>query len=181
MDALIVVDMQAGLLDGAPKHDLDGVVARINRLSATIRARGGHVVFVQHAGPPGDAFAPGESGWRFLDALDRAPHDHVVGKTLNDAFHATALGDTLAALAPERVIVAGWATDLCVDATVRSAAARGWRVVVAADAHTVSDRPHLAAPGVIAHHHWVWTNLIAPHPVDVRTTETICASAAPAP
>jgi nicotinamidase-related amidase len=26
MDALLVVDMQAGLLDGDPKHDLAGVV-----------------------------------------------------------------------------------------------------------------------------------------------------------
>jgi nicotinamidase-related amidase len=30
VDALIVVDMQVGLLSGAPKHDLQGVVDRIN-------------------------------------------------------------------------------------------------------------------------------------------------------
>jgi hypothetical protein len=29
MDALIVVDMQVGLLNGEPKHDLRGVVERI--------------------------------------------------------------------------------------------------------------------------------------------------------
>ena len=58
----------------------------------------------------------------------------------------------------------GWATDLCVDATVRSAAALGFQVVVA-NAHTVSDRPHLDARQVIEHHHWVWRNLIAKHQV----------------
>ena len=38
-------------------------------------------------------------------------------------------------------------------------------VVVVADAHTVSDRPHLRAEQVIEHHHWIWTNLISAIPV----------------
>lgn len=33
MDVLLVVDMQEGLLRGAPKHDLLAVVERINRLA----------------------------------------------------------------------------------------------------------------------------------------------------
>ena len=37
MDALIVVDMQVGLLNGEPKHDLRGVIARINHLAAKVR------------------------------------------------------------------------------------------------------------------------------------------------
>jgi nicotinamidase-related amidase len=37
MDALLVVDMQVGLLQGDPKHDLAGVVQRINRLAARVR------------------------------------------------------------------------------------------------------------------------------------------------
>ena len=43
MDALIVVDMQVGLLNGEPKHDLRGVIERINRLAAKIRERSGVV------------------------------------------------------------------------------------------------------------------------------------------
>ena len=37
MDALIVVDMQVGLLAGAPKHDLQSVIGRINRLARGAR------------------------------------------------------------------------------------------------------------------------------------------------
>ena len=33
-DALVVVDMQVGLLDGLPKHDLTGVIQRINAVAA---------------------------------------------------------------------------------------------------------------------------------------------------
>jgi len=48
MDALIVIDMQVGLLNGKPKHDLRGVIERINRLAAKIREQSGVVIFVQH-------------------------------------------------------------------------------------------------------------------------------------
>ena len=52
----------------------------------------------------------------------------------------------LTQLPPDRLLVTGWATDICVDATVRAAVELGHKVVVAADAHTVSDRPGLDAP-----------------------------------
>jgi len=171
-DALLVVDMQEGLLRGEPKHDLAAVVERIHRLARRVRRAGGSVVFVQHAGPPGDEFEPHTPGWRLLNGIEVEPGDRFAAKTLNDPFFGTSLRSDLAELRPDRLLVAGWATDLCVDATVRSAAALGFRVVALADCHTVSDRPHLGAKGVIEHHHWVWANPLASHPVStVREAE----------
>jgi nicotinamidase-related amidase len=160
MDALLVVDMQVGMLDGPPKHDLPAVIGRINRLTDWVRCRGGSVVFIQHRGCAGDAFAPNAPGWPLLPAMNRLPVDVVVAKELNDAFTGTVLRATLHKLAARRLLIAGWATDLCVDATVRSAVSDNHHVVVVADGHTVSDRPHLNAAGVIRHHNWVWSNLI---------------------
>ena len=167
VDVLLVIDMQTGLLRGEPKHDLTGVVERINRLAGRVRRRGGSVIFVQHAGPIGDEFEPSTPGWQLLGTIERAPGDRIVSKTLNDPFFRTSLQTQLAELRADRVLVTGWATDLCVDATVRSAAALGFSVVAVADCHTVSDRPHLSAEDVIRHHHWVWANLIAPCPVTI--------------
>ena len=118
MDAMIVVDMQVGLLNGEPKHDLPGVIGRINRLAAKVRDQSGTVIFVQHCGCPGDDFEPQTPGWALLPEL------------------------------------------FCVDTTVRSAVENHHNVVVVADGHTLSDRPHLDAVSVIRHHHWVWSNLI---------------------
>ena len=167
MDVLLVVDMQEGLLRGAPKHDLIAVVERINRLALRVRRASGVVVFVQHAGPAGDDFEPRTPGWRLLSSINTEAGDRTVSKTLNDPFFRTSLESVLTELRADRLLVAGWATDLCVDATIRSAAALGFRVVAVADCHTVSDRPHLTADQVIDHHHWVWSNLIAPHPVRI--------------
>ena len=91
MDALIVVDMQVGLLNGEPKHDLRGVIDRINRLAANVRERSGMVIFIQHCGGTGDDFEPETPGWAFLPELDRAAADIVVRKTMNDPFAGTDL------------------------------------------------------------------------------------------
>ena len=167
MDVLLVVDMQEGLLSGGLKHDLLAVVERINRLALRVRQNRGSVFFVQHAGPVGDEFEPLTPGWHLLATIKREPCDRIVSKTLNDAFFKTSLQSDLAELRADRLLVAGWATDLCVDATIHSAAALGFKVVAVADCHTVSDRPHLSADKVINHHHWVWANLLATYPVRI--------------
>lgn len=173
MDALLVVDMQTGLLKGAPKRDLAGVLERINRLSQAVRGRGGRVIFIQHCGPKGDDFEPGTAGWALLPELQRDPADLTVRKSLNDPFAGTDLAARLNDIKPDRVLVTGWATDLCVDATVRSTVSNHHDVVVVSDAHTLSDRPHLDAARVIAHHHWVWSELITQRSIRFATTDEL--------
>jgi nicotinamidase-related amidase len=121
VDALIVVDMQVRPLNGSPKHDLQGVIQRINLLTAMVRKQSGKVIWVRHCGKTGDGFERGTAGWSFLPELSRHEDDVVVEKSLNDPFARTSLQETLERIAPDRVLVSGWATDSCVDSTVRSA------------------------------------------------------------
>lgn len=173
--ALIVIDLQEAATAGGRQHALEDVLARIERLAGEVRVSGGRVVFIQHDGPPGDPWEPGTPGWMITSALTRHPDDLVIRKTLNDAFHGTSLQRELDRILPGKVIICGWATDFCVDGTVRSAVARGFDVWVASDCHTLDDRPHLDATEVIAHHNWVWQNLIAPGSVTVLTAAEIAA------
>jgi nicotinamidase-related amidase len=173
MDALIVVDMQVGLLNGEPKHDLRGVIERINQLAAKVREQSGFVIFVQHCSGTEDDFVPGTPGWALLPQLHRSPADIVIRKTLNDPFVGTDLAARLEEIAPDRILITGWATDLCVDATVRSAVSNHHDVVVVSDGHTLNDRPHLDAASVIRHHHWVWGNLITQRSVRLARTDEL--------
>ena len=175
-DVLIVVDMQVGLLDGLPKHDLEGVIRRINAVAAFVRGQGGTVVWIRHCGKAGDGFARHEPGWAFLPELDRQPADLEIEKTLNDSFAGTALHETLQRLAAERVVIAGWATDSCVDSTLRSAVSHDYHVVAVSDAHTLSDRPHLEAPAVIRHYNWVWSDLLTNRSIRVVTADELLAN-----
>jgi nicotinamidase-related amidase len=177
VDVMIVVDMQVGLLDEAPKHDLDGVLDRINALAAIVRRGDGKVIWIRHCGRPGDGFMRDTPGWEFLPELVRRADDIVVEKTLNDPYVGTPLRTMLADLAPRRVLIAGWATDFCVDATVRSTVSCDHAVVVVSDAHTLSDRPHLAATAVITHHNWIWRDLITNSSIRVVTARELLAEA----
>ena len=92
MDALLVIDMQVGMLDASSlPHDVDLVVERINRVARTVRNRNGIVVFIQHRGAEGDSFAQGEPGWKLLPELDIQSPDLIVAKTTCDSFYESEL------------------------------------------------------------------------------------------
>jgi nicotinamidase-related amidase len=141
---------------------LTGVISRINQLSEYLRANEGRVIFIQHDGTAEEGLSPNTSGWEILSALTRTDSDIIIRKTTNDAFYNTELHHILARIKPEKSIVSGWATDFCVDTTVRSAVSHNYNVVVASDCHTLSNRPHLKPEQVIEPHVWVWKTLITP-------------------
>ncbi|MCV0428958.1 MAG: cysteine hydrolase [Roseibium sp.] len=171
MDVLLIVDMQCGLMEGAAKHNLSSVIEHINALTKEVRRRNGAVIWIRHCGTAGESFEPGTSSWAFLPELIRNEDDTIVEKSLNDGFAGTELKRTLEELQPTRVMICGWATDFCVDSTVRSAVSNRFPVAVVSDAHTLADRPHLSASAVKEHHHWLWQNLISETPVQLIETK----------
>jgi nicotinamidase-related amidase len=88
--------------------------------------------------------------------------DVRIRKESCDAFLNTTLASQLAARGVDEVIVTGFATEFCVDTTIRSALAQGFRTVVPEDGHTTADRAHLSAEKVIEHHNETWRWLISP-------------------
>ena len=111
--ALLVVDMQQGLFF-TPRHDADGLVSRINDLTARLRANGSPIVFIQHCGPAGDDLHPSQPGFALHGDLSVEPDDAIITKASCDAFLNTKLAATLAELEVEEVIVTGCVTDFCV-------------------------------------------------------------------
>jgi nicotinamidase-related amidase len=173
--ALLIIDVQSALFQGPPvPHDAVNVLARINNLAARARAVGVPVLFVQHDGTQEDGLQPDSPGWHLHPALVRETRDLLVRKTACDAFFQSPLSKTLDQVGAQELIVAGYATEFCVDTTIRRAASQGFRVIVVSDAHTTKDRPVLPAVQIIAHHNWVLSNLIQPeNPIRVLPTEEI--------
>lgn len=177
--ALIVIDMQQGsFTPETPRYDSDGLVRRINELAGRIRDARGMVVFVQHDGPDGDPHHPDAPGWHLLPGLEVRDGDRFVRKTACDSFLSTELDSLLRSASIRHLVVTGCATEFCVDTTVRSALARGYRTSVPADGHTTAERPHLSARDIIAHHNATWADFIAPAgPAEVCPTAQLAFSA----
>ncbi len=159
--ALLVIDVQRGLFDEAPRpFEADTVVDRINTLTARARSAGLPVLFIQHE-RPGTALEHGSAGWALEQRLLVEPGDHRIRKTTPDSFLRTDLGETLSALGVDRVVLCGYATEFCVDTTTRRAAALGFEVVLAADAHTTHDKPHANAEQIRTHHNATLPDIIS--------------------
>ncbi|MCW2722189.1 isochorismatase family protein [Pseudonocardia sp.] len=142
--ALVVIDLQKGML-GVPTVDpLPEIVDRAAGLAAAFRRRDLPVVLVTVAGgAPGRTDAGSRSGptpppdWADLvDELDARPGDHRVVKRTWGAFHGTDLDAHLRDKGVTQVVLAGVATSSGVESTARAAYEHGYHVVLATDAMT---------------------------------------------
>ncbi|MBV9990936.1 MAG: cysteine hydrolase [Alphaproteobacteria bacterium] len=148
--ALVVIDVQKAMFDLAP-HEGEAVVDRIAGLIARARAGGAPIFFVQHDGGPDDPFHAGKPGFPFHDRLTPLPGDDVTVKNHGSAFNRTDLDAKLKRAGVDRLVICGMQSEYCVDAAVRGAVERGYRVILVADGHSTVDSRVLKAGDIIAH------------------------------
>ena len=163
--ALLIIDMQVGLLDGA--FEELRVIETVGNLLDEARAARLPVVHVQHDHLRYEPLMPGRATWRIHPRLAPVEGEPVVHKSASDAFYRTNLQSVLEAAGVDRLIVAGMQTEFCVDTTVRAASSRGFDVILVSDGHTTGDAA-LPADRIIEHHNQTLANLAqSDHPVRV--------------
>jgi nicotinamidase-related amidase len=137
--ALVVIDLQKGIVSGTVAHAVPGAAA----LAKAFRQHGLPVVLVNVTGrAPGrtDAGSHGSTaalpaGWAdIIDELERQPGDHLITKRRRSAFHDTGLDTLLRDLGVTQIVLAGVSTSAGVESTARSAHDHGYHVVFATDA-----------------------------------------------
>jgi nicotinamidase-related amidase len=141
VQALVVVDMQRGLL-GGPEAVVGAaaLTARVEELIGRAVAAGALVVQLQNDGVPGQVDQPGRPGWEL--ALTGGT---VLRKATDDGFAGTPLTRLLAERGVRRVAICGVLSEMCVSATARSALARGFGVVLPHDGHGTYDLDDIPA------------------------------------
>lgn len=163
--ALLIIDVQRGLFDHEPRpYEADVVVDRINVLADRARHAGTPVVFVQHE-TENDELAFGSDKWQLEQRLVLEDGDTILRKTTPDSFLRTELGSLLAKWRTELLVICGYASEFCVDTTSRRAAALGYPVIIAADAHTTHDKAHASALQIRWHHNITLENITSFGPV----------------
>jgi nicotinamidase-related amidase len=165
--ALLVVDVQNGVVEGA--HERDAVVANVGSLVERARRERVPVVWVQHSS---EQLATGSEAWRIVPELTPSDAEPLVEKNYGDSFEDTGLETVLSGLGVGRLVVVGAETDACVRSTIHGAFVRGYDATLVSDAHTTGDQTAWGAPPpdqVIAHTNLYWSDQSAPG----RTAGTI--------
>ena len=142
--ALIVIDLQKGIVSIPVAHSIDGVIANSRTLIDAFRDRNLPVVLVNVNGrPPGRtqesrggavAFPAGFD--ELIAELDQQPTDILITKQTRSAFPRTGLAETLKSLGVTQVVVTGVSTSSGVESTIRDAYEGGFHAVAAIDAMT---------------------------------------------
>jgi nicotinamidase-related amidase len=141
--ALIVVDLQKGIVNMPAVHPMPKVIDHACALLRAFRQHNLPIVLANVAGsapgrteqpPRVQAFPEGFTD--LISELDRQPDDIVVTKRNWGAFSGTDLESQLRQRGVTQVVLAGVATGTGVEATARQAYEHGFHVTLAVDAMT---------------------------------------------
>jgi nicotinamidase-related amidase len=140
--ALVVIDIQQGIVGLPTVHPMADVVAKCAALAKAFRNAKQPVALVNVAGAPaGRADAKRTlnlpPGWdELVPELDRQSSDILVTKYTPGAFHGTGLDMQLRRRGVTQIVLCGVSTSGGVEATARAAYEHGYNVTVAIDAAT---------------------------------------------
>jgi nicotinamidase-related amidase len=167
--ALLVIDVQIGLVALMPCGLQDQVLSNIATLLAKARSAKRNVLFIQHDGPKGHPLELNTSAWTIHPSIRPLDGESVINKRASDSFFETSLAEELKRPRVEHLIIAGGMTEYCIDTTCRRAVTLGYDVTLVADAHLTRDTPVLTASQIIAHHNLVLEGFAAgAHSITVR-------------
>jgi nicotinamidase-related amidase len=143
--ALVVIDLQKGIVAYPTVHPIGAIVERSARLAQAFRARGLPVVLVNVAGrAPGRTDAgpnapklPSDPAWaELVPELAQQDSDCLITKHRLGAFLGTELDSYLRARGVTQIVLTGVATSIGVESTARSAYDLGYNVTLVTDAVT---------------------------------------------
>lgn len=146
--ALVVIDLQSGIVGYPTAHPVEQVIANSARLAEAFRAAGLPVVLVNVDGTaPGRTERNKTGGARTLPAeatvlvpeLNQQPGDITVTKRTLGAFLSTDLDAKLKAAGATQIVLTGISTTSGVESTARSAYELGYHVAFVTDAMTDTD------------------------------------------
>lgn len=144
--ALILIDLQKGIVGMATAHPAAQIVERSAHLAQAFRERGLPVILVHVTGPPPGRIEatrppmkPAADWSELVPELNQQPSDIVITKQRWGAFIGTELNDILRKHGVTQVVIAGISTSAGVESTARSAYDYGFNVALVVDAMTDRD------------------------------------------
>ncbi len=141
--AVIIVDAQREYLDGNVKlSGIEDALVEIKKLLARARAEKRPIFhIVHHTAPGAPIFAPDSPTSAIIDSVKPEGSEPVIAKPLPSSFVNTDLDKFVKETGCEELVIAGFMTHMCINATTRSAVDLGYRPTVIGSACATRDLP----------------------------------------
>lgn len=139
---VLVIDIQKGITDER-LYDFSGFIKNTVRIIETARSNNVEVIYVQHDDGTGTGFSVGDEAFEIVPQVVPQEGEKVYIKTINSCFGNKELTHYLEDLQETTLMIVGLQTNFCIDATVKSAFERGYRVLVPNGTNSTFDNDYM--------------------------------------
>ena len=141
---LIVIDIQKGITDER-LYDFDGFIKNVTNIIDTARKNGVELIYVQHDDGPGTGFSVGDKDFEIAEQVAPIAGEKIFVKEINSFFGNKELTEYLEKEDDKDVMIVGLQTNFCIDASVKSAFERGFRVIIPEGTNSTFDNGYMDA------------------------------------
>ena len=158
---LIVIDVQKALVTSELYHS-NSFLNNVVKLIKLAREHDVEVIHVQHDAGEGSGFSLNDEGFDIVEQAKPLENEKVFVKTINTAFSNKEFEQYLLQSNDKELMVVGLQTEFCVDATIKSAFERGYKVIVPNGTNSTFDNDYLPAKETINYYQkWIWQGVFA--------------------
>ena len=158
---LLVIDVQKALVVDDLYHR-DAFLNNVVKLIKTARKHNIEVIHVQHDAGQGSGFSIGDEGFEIVEKAKPLEGERVFIKTINSAFGNKEFEQYLSQSDDKELMIVGLQTEFCVDATIKSAFERGYKVIIPNGTNSTFDNDYLDAKTTIKYYQkWIWQGVFA--------------------
>ena len=139
---LIVIDVQKGITDER-LYDFDGFIKNVTSIIDAARKNNVEIIYVQHDDGPGTGFSFGDKDFEIADQVAPKENEKIFIKTINSCFGNNDLANYLRESKEKDLMIVGLQTNFCIDASVKSAFERGYKVIVPKGTNSTFDNDYM--------------------------------------
>ncbi|MBE5959692.1 MAG: cysteine hydrolase [Lachnospiraceae bacterium] len=139
---LLVVDIQKGITDER-LYDFKLFITNTCQIIGTARKNAVEVIYIQHDDGPGTGFSFGDDDFEIADQVAPRKGEKIYIKNINSCFGNVELTKYLEDEKEDTLMIVGLQTNFCIDATVKSAFERGYKVIVPEGTNSTFDNEYM--------------------------------------
>lgn len=139
---LLVVDIQKGITDDR-LYNFENFIKNCQQLITIARKNNKEVIYFQHDDGPGTGFSIGDEEFEISDFVKPVNDEKQFVKDINSCFGNKDFKKYLLDINEKELMIIGLQTNFCIDATVKSAFERGYRVIIPSETNSTFDNDYM--------------------------------------
>lgn len=137
---LLVIDIQKGITDNR-LYNFESFIDNTIEIIKAARDNKKEVIYFQHDDGPGTGFSIGDEDFEIANQVKPMNGEKVFVKDINSCFRNKEFADYIKD--EDTLIIVGLQTNFCIDATVKSAFERGYKVIIPQGANSTFDNDYM--------------------------------------